>query len=352
MKQRNILPASILMTGVCIAATLGVSVFFLYMLFSTTDKNSAWRALAGVPVFGNPLLCILAYFIFCIVTCVMLIRLSETVARAHSGIDERPIYFSLIGDVAGLFAAIYLLAGPELGMAAGMILCVLVPANSALRLACLIHVGNLRRQREAEGVYSLSRAIEKSVVFPRIIHKKLLLALAVTGFACIGVSLAAFTLFIRAFTMHDDFIFLLYLFLEGAFLAHADICFGCILYHCIRGIRILSGKKFYRVTEPWQQALIVEGYCGAVGYGFLLSLSQALSQSSAVFPVAIAAVAVWALHFLLALAYTIVLMRMRKSAQKAPPADAPPREISENTDAPEVPVSADTPENNHKGESV
>ena len=81
-----------------------------------------------------------------------------------------------------------------------------------------------------------------------------------------------------------------------------------------------------------------------------------MEHGPAVTAVAIATVAVWALHFLLALAYTVILLRMKSPAQKAAPdgvpSEKPLPEIAEHNGAAETAVSAAPPEDDGKGENA
>ena len=344
--MKKFLTASIALHIVCTVASLCVSGIFLVSFFIGTE-DPVWLALIGIPVFGEPFLCLLVYFCFCIQMCIYLSRIQKEfmlpVPPTHGCIDERPLRIAPLGDAAGLLSMFYLLSSTIPGaLASGIIGTMFILVNAALRLVCIVRIRTVRKQREAEGSFSMARFLEKNAVAPRIVHKKLLLALIVTGIACVGVSLAAFALYNRnifpAFLKSLDFegefmmirlaflVFIMFLILNALFILGADIGFVCILLHCVYGIRILSGHKFFRITEPWRQTLVLEACCGLFTHILLIMFVK----NTAVFAVAIAAVAAWALHFAFALAYAVILLHMCRHA---------PQKTSDDALPPETPLS-------------
>lgn len=341
--MKKFLTASIALHIVCTVASLCVSGIFLVSFFIGTE-DPVWLALIGIPVFGEPFLCLLVYFCFCIQMCIYLSRIQKEfmlpVPPTHGCIDERPLRIAPLGDAAGLLSMFYLLSSTIPGaLASGIIGTMFILVNAALRLVCIVHIRTVRKQREAEGSFSMARFLEKNAVAPRIVHKKLLLALIVTGIACVGVFFTALTLYNRHIfpavlkslgfgnVMKIGLAFLRFRMpatLNPLYILGADIGFVCIFLHCVYGIRILSGHKFFRIAEPWFQILVLEACCGLFTH-ILLILSV---KNTAVFAVAIAAVAAWALHFAFALAYAVILLYMRRHAPQKTSDDALPPETS------------------------
>lgn len=375
MIRKKLLTAGIVLHTVCLFAAVAI---FLCATTVASDSNPILYALAGIPIFGSPFLCSVVYLAFCLIARrrLVLIRnnLSCVMLSEYGCMEEGVLYLASIGDALALFPLLIALGDPQpLPIAVGALLLALVLANAIVRFICAARIKATRKQREAAGIFpkTVTRAGAR---FPTIVHKRLLLAIVITGILCLALAFTVYTLYYRfsiraqiddaiaSMSEQEDgtgmmigiaaFVVLAIVLANMQYLMIANVGFVCIIVMCIYAVCFLAGKKFRHIKTPWLTLLLAEAACGIVAS----ILYFRMEHNPAVTAVAIAAVAVWALHFLPALAYTVILLRMKSPAQKAAPdgvpSEKPLPEIAEHNGAAETAVSAAPPEDDGKGENA